>query len=210
MRATSPSPVLNAKTTRELLWISVGFNQSGGRCDEMVSHFHICCPGYLKARALSGHLSLPTTAVGPCSWCLVATQPQQPITPKRATSSLCPLCPASPFWLYFLCSLLLPTPIIFHFATVIFTSEGPFVTTAGNWGEIWAGRLRCAQLHNGWSYCHSTRSHQQGAEGDCKHILESVIHYSHVKARWSCSSLPSWEMLFKGGKGRSFFKEHAS
>lgn len=35
-----------------------------------------------------------------------------------------------PFWLQFLCSLLLPTPIIFHFATAGFACEVPFVTTA--------------------------------------------------------------------------------
>lgn len=49
-----------------------------------------------------------------------------------------------PFWPQFLCSLLLPTPIIFHFASASFASKMPFVTTAvlkqgrdwaGGWGE---------------------------------------------------------------------------
>lgn len=158
--------------------------------DVMVSQFHICCPGCLKAGELSVHLSIPTTVVGPCSWCLVVTQPYQPITPRRAMRSLCPWCPAlclhSDYSSCVPCCFLHPSFFILpllvllarcHLSQVLYWSGGEI--GLGEWGvhSFTVGEVTAT----------AADPISKELKVDCKHILESVIHYSHVEARWSCS-----------------------
>lgn len=187
-----------------LLCISVGFLWPGRGCDEVASHFCICCPVYFSA----GAECVPSLRTC-CKPCLMAAQQcslgliSERHCPWRAapclrsdSSSYASRCfLASLFFILLLLVLLVRS----HLSKLLYRNRK----------KIGLGECS-AQLHEGCSYFHSTGSHQQRAEGDCRPIQVNVIHYLYVQPRWSYSSLPSWEVLFKWGKGRSFFKEHMS